>query len=394
MEDKGQEVQESQGEASRESSPANYAIYTLADAWMRAKYKSSYLEALKTAGSQTIRTQKNDADGRAAEIVAPNLKSEYIEEWKTLPSEDKSNFLDWLAKKDDDFRLKYEAFLAEIAPVTPSPTAAQEIEDYQNEEWKKHFMAIEERRKEMEALPKIEDMSEIELRREIVAHINETLGKLAQGPVADGGGALGYGREWDYKKRYDRGIMLPLFCSYVRFTKAYEADEQIGVRLELLGIRETGQMYVHLKPEFDEKAKRVVQMTLEEREDFRKFEELMEAQKEAIGRDGLAPAEHRYYFLPLKDDEPVIVSTESFITRASRANPQVADTWIGEQAITNAKIEDTSQAEPITGLPQTRNATPQDLRDAAAIVREYKNFIKDIIEVTPKDFWGRPGLTE
>lgn len=188
----------------------------------------------------------------------------------------------------------------------------------------------------------IEALTEQELRQKIVTGINEPLGKLAQGPVADGTGALGFGREWDYKKYYDRGIMLPLFCNYVRLTKAYAADEQTGVRLELLGIRESGQMYIHLKPEFDEKAKRVDQMTPEEREDFRKFSEIMEAQKEAIEKDGLAPTENRYYFIPLKEDGPAIVSTESFITRASRANPQSADTWIGEKILARAEKEDTT----------------------------------------------------
>lgn len=240
----------------------------------------------------------------------------------------------------------------------------------------------------------IEALTEQELRQEVITGINETLGKLAHGPVADGTGALGYGREWDYKKYYDRGIMLPLFCNYIRFTKAYGADEQTGVRLELLGTRETGQMYIHLKPEFDEKAKGVDQMTPEEREEFRKFTEIMEAQKEAIERDGLAPSENRHYFIPLKENEPAIVSTESFITRASRANPQTADTWIGKETVARAEKEDASPVEPVTGLPRSRQTTLQDLRDVAVIVRGYKNFVKEIIERTPKDFWGRPGLTE
>lgn len=240
----------------------------------------------------------------------------------------------------------------------------------------------------------IEALTELELRQEIVTGINETLGKLAQGPVADGTDAVGYSREWDWKKKYDRGIMLPLFCSYVRLTKAFRQDELVGVRLELLGLKETGRMYIDLKPEFDEKAKRVDQMTPEERERFRRFSEIMESQKEAIEKDGLAPSDNRYYFIPLKEDEPAIVSTESSITRASRANPETADTWIGEETVALAEKEDASSIEPVTGLPRSRKATLQDLRDAAVIVGEYKKFVKEIIEHTPKDFWGRPGLTE
>lgn len=240
----------------------------------------------------------------------------------------------------------------------------------------------------------LEVLTEQELRQEIVSGINETLGKLAQGPVADGTDAVGYGREWDWKKKYDRGIMLPLFCSYVRFTKAFRQDEQVGVRLELLGLKETGRMYIDLKPEFDEKAKRVDQMSPEEREKFKRFAEIMEAQKEAIERDGLAPSDNRYYFIPLNPDEEALVSTESLITRASRANPQAAGTWIGEEAVARAENEDTSLVEPITGLPRSRKTTLQDLRDAAVIVGDYKKFVKEIIECTPKDFWGRPGLTE
>lgn len=240
----------------------------------------------------------------------------------------------------------------------------------------------------------IDALTEQELRLEIIEGINETLGKLALGPVAAGTGALGYGREWDWKKEYDKGIILPLFCSYIRFTKAFEADEQTGVRLELLGIMRTGRMYVDLKSKFDEDKKRVDQMTPEEKENFEKFAEIMEAQKEAIERDDLAPSENRYYFIPLENDKPGIISTESFITRASRVNPQDADTWIGEENVDRAEKEDASPVEPITGLPKLRNVNLQDLRDAAVIIRGYKNFVKEIIERTPKDFWGRAGLTE
>ena len=284
--------------------------------------------------------------------------------------------------------------MAEISPLVPSSTAATKIREFYNKVQTRSHKIYLERDRERKALSNLEEMSELELRREIARHINKALGKLANGPVADGTGALGFGREWDYRKEFDRGIMLPLTCSYVRFTKAYEADEQSGVRLELLGLMRIGQMYVHLKPELDEKAKRVDQMTQEERKDFESLREAMESQKEAIEKDGLAPSDNRYYFIPIKEDEQPVVSTESDITRASRVNPGTADRLLGEELVGRARREDAGEIEPVTGLPRSREATLQDLRDMAVIVRGNMNFVKDFIESTPSENWGRPGLTE
>lgn len=391
-----------QAEIPREVNPVNYAFYTIEDALLRARHGLSYLELQAEikkddkSGDPFLGKYLKDAQSRAADILGlgRGWNSDYAQEWKALPSEDRENFLDWLAKKDDDFRIRYEDFLAEIAPFAPSPTAAQEIQDHSDREQMESYRIYEERRKEAEELPDIEGMSEVELRQEIIRHINETLGKLAQGPLVDGTGAFGFRREWDSKKEYDRGIMLPLICSYVRFTKAYDADEQSGIRLELLGLMRKGEMYVDLKDKLEEKARTVDQMTRGEREDFDKFKKEMESQKEAVERDGLAPADNRYYFIPVKDNEQAIVSTESDITRASRANPDTTDRLLGEDMVSEAEREDTKPIDPETGLPRQRTATLQDLQDAAVIVRGYKNFVKDSISITPKNNWGRPGLTE
>ncbi len=242
----------------------------------------------------------------------------------------------------------------------------------------------------------IEKLSENDLRQEIIIGINDALGNLANGPVADGTGATGYGRisSWWGKGIPEVGSMFPLHCSYARFTKAFERDEQSGVRLELLGIMESGSVYAAIKPEFDEKAKRVSEMSLEEREDFEKFVLTMEVLKVAIDKDGLVPAENRYYFIPSNPLEPAIVSTESFISRAHRANPEATERVLLPETISEALEEQKATIDPISGQPTWRAANLQDLRDATTIVRGYKNFIKEIIQKTPSNYWGRPGLTE
>ncbi len=377
-----------------------YAFCTIHDALLRSRFNLSYLEIIKATEDNSPllhKYQKYDIKtvARTAEILGfgNDFRGEYVDEWNSLPEENRENFLDWLAKKDDAFRLRYEGFLAEIAPLSPSPTAAAEIQKYLDEEQRKKRIVSQERQREKEAQPNIADMSESELRQEVVKHINDTLGKLAQGPLADGTGAFGYGREPDRRKHYDNGILLPLICSYVRFTKAFREDEQIGVRLELLGIFYSGQMYVDMKPQLDKKAERLPQMTTQEREDFEKFTVEMDAVKEAIEKDGLAPAENRYYFIPLSGVDQAVVSTESFISRAYKANPQAVKGVLLPETISTALKEQEVPIEPATGKPKWRIANLQDLRDAVAIAREYKYFIAEIIERTPKDLWGRPGLT-
>lgn len=238
----------------------------------------------------------------------------------------------------------------------------------------------------------IENLSENDLRQEIVTGINDTLGKLANGPVADGTGASGYNRKF---RQWDKDpILLPLMCSYVRFTKAFEQDEQVGVRLELLGLMGSGSMYVALKPELDRQAQEVARMNPEQRAEFKKFTQEMESLRVAIEQDGLTPADNRYYFIPLDPIQPAIVSTESFISRAYRVNPQAAERALLPELIAEAQEEQTAPIEPISGQPRWKVANLQDLRDIATIVRGYKSFVKEIIQRTPTIYWGRSGLTE
>lgn len=242
----------------------------------------------------------------------------------------------------------------------------------------------------------IENLSESDLRREIVTGINDTLGKLANGPVADGTGTYGYNRKSGWSEKIEPGdkSMLPLICSYARFTKAYERDKQVGVRLELLGLMESGSMYVNLKPMLDKQAQEVARMNPEQLAEFEKFTQEMKSLKVAIEQDGLAPADNRYYFIPLDPIQPAIVSTESSISRAYRANPQEAERVLLPEVIADAQEEQTAPIEPISGQPRWKIANLQDLRDIATIVRGYKGSIKEIIQQTPAKHWGRPGLTD
>lgn len=393
-----------QTETPREIHPVNYAFYTIEDALLRARHGLSYLELQEEikkddkSGDPFLSKYLEDAQSSAADILGIDhgWNFDYVKEYRNLPKEGRENFLDWLAKKDDDFRIRYEGFLAEIAPLFPSPTAAQEIQDNSDKEQMESYRIYEARKKEAEELPDIENMSGVELRQEIIKHINETLGKLANGPLADGTGAGGYRREWNTSKIYrgESEKMFPLFCAYVRFTKAYEADEQNGVRLELLGLMHSGEIYSHLKPMVEEKARRASEMSSEDRSEFERSLEEVDNLRKAVESDGLAPADNRYYFIPMGEDGHAVVSTDSFITRASRANPETADRLLGENTVAEIEKRDSADFDPVTGLPRLRDATLQDLRDAAAIVRGYADSVKDIIGVTPKDNWGRPGLTE
>src|SRR5258708_40112847 len=87
--------------------------------------------------------------------------------------------------------------------------------------------------------PPIEALSEQELRTEVIDGINTTLGNLPFSPVADGSGSFGYERA--------KNGLYGLQSAYVRFTKAYEADEQVGVQLELLGVHQATyqRIYAH-----------------------------------------------------------------------------------------------------------------------------------------------------
>ena len=101
-----------------------------------------------------------------------------------------------------------------------------------------------------------------------------------------------------------------------------------------------------------------------------------------------------YYFIPSNPLEPAIVSTESFISRAHRANPQAAERVLLPKVISDAIDEQEAVIESMTGQPKWKTANLQDLRDVVTIVRGYKGFVKEIIQRTPSINWGRPGLTE
>lgn len=290
-----------------------------------------------------------------------------------------------------------EAQLHSLRNNNRLPAGQRLTEEQLNEELHFVYEAVQqEGRRQFEAL------TEQQLREQVVTGINGVLGRLAVGPVADGTGAMGYGREWNWQNKSERGelekgAMLPLFCSYIRFTKAFNRDEQIGVRLELLGIMDSGRMYFALKSRHDEEAKRIVEMTPEERAKHQRFSEEIESLqplRDAIDADGLAPADNRYYYFPLNEIEPVMVSTESFISRAHSLNPEAAERAISPEVISKELEKQEAPIDPESGKPRWRTANLQDLRDAAAIVGGYTGFVADIIQQTPKEVWGRPGMTE
>lgn len=116
--------------------------------------------------------------------------------------------------------------------------------------------------------------------------------------------------------------------------------------------------------------------------------------KESLAKDGITSADNRYYYIPQDPIQPSVVSTESFIARAHRVNPQMAEGGFLPELITEAVTAENQPIDEASGQPRSKIANLQDLRDALNIVRGGDWFVREIIEMTPKEYWGRPGLTD
>lgn len=82
--------------------------------------------------------------------------------------------------------------------------------------------------------PPIDSLSEQELRQEVIERIDNTLGELPIGPVADGSALNGYNRT--------KQNLSSLRCSYFQFSKASNGETQAGIQIALLGC----SIYHHL----------------------------------------------------------------------------------------------------------------------------------------------------
>lgn len=230
--------------------------------------------------------------------------------------------------------------------------------------------------------PPIEGLPEQELRRETVDRINDTLGNLPFGPVADGTGTFGF-------KRAEQDLP-PLRCSYFQFSKAYEADRQVGVQIALFGVFGASLLSFY-KSTIEEKLK--ADLSDEERKALDQDVKNLRILEQSAAKDGIAPAENRYYFIPSNPVQPAVVSTESFIARAHKVNPQAAERVFLSELIDHELSAENQPMDKDSGQPRSKIANLQDFRDALAIVRGGDWFVREIIEVTPKEFWSRPGLT-
>lgn len=314
-----------------ERDPHSYLLNNIVDALARARYGSSFIELEK----------KEKNGGRDYEIASRQL-SEVIhgaisvtgdiykdtKEWLDLPDRSQLDFLDWLKNKNAGFKSRYENFERSVDGLDIDLSAADKIDQYNRIEQQKKAKALEVE----EVTSKIEDLSETELRNEISRRVLNALGKLIISPVADGSALQGYGRPTRDSS---------LASSYFRYLKLMNEDEQVtGVQVELFGV-----FNYHF-------------------ESFRTFD----------GPD-FKSSNNRYYFIPVDSIQPAVVSTESFIDRANKVNP-------------NFQLENEGSD------PSFKIANLQDLRDALAVVRDSDWFIKEVIYNTPHQYWGRSGLTE
>lgn len=230
-------------------------------------------------------------------------------------------------------------------------------------------------------LPPIEALSAQELRTEVIDGINTTLGNLPFGPVVDGSGSFGYER--------DKEGLFGLQSSYVRFTKIYQQGEQAGVQLELLGLSSAQFDRIYLYQLREETMDRDG-VPEEERQGARERRQQLQ---NMFAKDGIAPLDNRYYFIPTDLEKPARVSAESFITRADRANPEDVKKAFLPELIESEKRAQEADVDDISGEPMKKDANMQDLRDAAKIVRNYKGFVAEAIRTMPHQYWGRRGLT-
>lgn len=232
----------------------------------------------------------------------------------------------------------------------------------------------------------IETMSEPELRQEVIDSVNYTIGKLPIGPPVDGSAVMGY-------RRRDLGL-YDLVCSRVRYTKVYdpETEQQSGVQIELFFLSQA-QYYPVQRRLLEEKLQSIENRTEEEKLRLQQLIEGTRLLGDQVAKDGLAPAENRYYYIPFDPNQKVIVSTESFISRAHRANPERAEGFFLKEDVESAKTHQEEEIDRSTGLPRKKGASLQDLRDAANIIRHSKFLVSMAVDAGRED-WGEPGFTE
>lgn len=232
--------------------------------------------------------------------------------------------------------------------------------------------------------PPIDSLSEVELRKETIDRINEALDGLPAGPLADGTGMSGYQRAAEN--------LPPLSCGYFQWSKAFEGEEQVGVQIALLGVN--GSFGLAIYKSLIERDLKREHLSEQEKEQLKRGIQKLRGIQESVAKDGIAPAENRYYLIPLDPIQPAIVSGESFVSRAHRLNPTRAEKGLTAELIARSEEVDAQAIDEVSGQPRSKIANLQDFRDALTLARGGYLAVKDTITHTPKKFWGRPGLTE
>lgn len=326
--------------------PWGYVFHTIADASARSSFGSSLLELER--GERTNHRYRQMAD--KAEGVASSMMAEGrvpysdVEAWRNLPEETRGDFLGWLMRNNDTFRLRFEKFTQDILPLTISPTAAEELDKYRTEEniRRQQAVAVEQ------ATQKIEDLSEEDIRLEIVRRITSALGKLHIGPTLDGTALSGFNRPQG----------ADLWSSYFRYLKIFDENEKlVAVKIELYGVMDANH------PEF-----------------------------QAIDENVFSEDSgyNRYYLIPIDTKLPGKVSVESFLTHKGRINQTKRErddeqaNWVYENFLQHMQ-------EDVKGV---KHASLQDYRDALSLVRRSDWFVKQVLYDSPPEAWQRPDVTE
>jgi len=206
---------------------------------------------------------------------------------------------------------------------------------------------------------------------------------MTTGPTVDGSASMGY-------KREEQGLPT-LYCSFLEFSKAFNQEEdQDAVQLALLG-----RLYNYLGWNMADLARfQGRELTAKEQEEQLKLTEWVAESLSRSRKDGIAPLDNRYYVIPLDSNQPVIVSAEPFLVRATRVNSRAANMFFFPEDIAVAQAEQEIGIDSLTGLPLTKRGDLQDLRDAVCIIEHGKYLVRSVMQHADPRLWRVPGITE
>lgn len=283
MGEQGELEHQPEGEREITVDPFGSLFENIADTYARAKYHRSMidLDKMRSEGyeeSLMADRWRDEAWKKAIEVVGQDPEfNQQVDALRNLPREELGDVLDRMMRKNDGFRLRFEAFLQEVGDTPYRAEAYIEGVKYERAEAEKERIATAVDPIEK----KTEEMTDSEVRQEIVRRVQNALGKLMMGPVADS-----------------------LVAGYLQYVKVmdHQTEELKGVQLNLFGIRE------ELKKFYDPR----------EDENFKISDNLS-------------------YFIPADETKPGKLLTESFLDNIQRVSPEAYQFFFEQMEKDNVK---------------------------------------------------------